>query len=119
MTDKDKWALNREIAEGLEPLPPPLPEDLEEQPFSPLRCWRWNDDPYGEPARWEPIDFVGDLNAAWQMGERLREMGLNFLWTEIITRHYESNPEQYINAPALIRAQAAAEVLRERGDSNV
>lgn len=114
MTDAERWALNAEIAEAIEPatnLPPYSPGT---HGFSPKRCW-WKF-AYGT---WHPRDFAGDMNAALDMGERLREMGLKLnyrKWVRIKLGGLGVCTEwDILQAPALVRVQAAAEVLRKRG----
>jgi hypothetical protein len=88
MTDAERQALNREIAEGL--------------------GWCVNG---GE--RWVP-DFAADLNAAWEMGERLQEMGLGAEYSRQVHVLLEKPPNPtlaLLQADALTRARAAAALL--------
>lgn len=107
MTEEERWTLNREIADGI---------GFEATRRCSLVCGPESIRHFLDINWWIP-DFAGDLNAAWEMGERLREMGRDifFFYRAVIVRSMKAvTPYDLLQAPAEVRAQAAAEVLRER-----
>lgn len=110
MNDTERRALNREIAEGLgwklKITAPEIPN-----------VWKH---PNGRLSSLP--DFAGDLNAAWEMGERLWEMKIYEYGDRVVELLSSRNAIEagvsmwdMLQAPALVRARAATEVLRERG----
>lgn len=110
MSDAELDALDREIAEALEPRPVGLSGQ------SPLRCW-WN-----SLGRWRPNLFSRDLNACVVMRARLRELGAEVRFMQVLRLQIFQDDlhcfYDVLYATAEQQALAAREVLRGIGGAS-
>lgn len=111
MTDTELDALDRKLAGRLE-TEPRWPEDA--APLSAGGCWLYH---VGAPDHKLPNRFSRDLNAAYLLGKRLKEMGLYYAYTIQVIQLLAGGDEAIslaalvLDTNAKIRAQAALAVL--------